>query len=57
MSITITYPESGRSRILRNLTQAQINKLVSNISDMQENNYVHCRIIVADDAAVCTRVH
>lgn len=52
MSITITYPESGRSRILRNLTQAQVNKLISNISDMQENEPIPVRIVVDDETVV-----
>lgn len=50
MSITITYPESGHSRVQRNLTQRQVNAIITGLSDWNVGDmFVPVKVIVADD--------
>ena len=50
MTLIVHYPESGTVRTHRNLSQPQVNKLVTHISDCQDTvGEVHVRLTVRRD--------
>lgn len=52
MTITILYPSNGKSRTHRNMTQRQVNVLITRLSDLNDSfqdNPVPVHITVQDD--------
>lgn len=49
MTITLTYPNSGHTRVHHQLTQIQVNKMITNLSEMNEEVYVPVHITVTED--------
>lgn len=58
MILTVTYPQSGRVWVRKDLTQPQINKLLTNLSDLQDTvGEVPVRATVTEDVlAAATRL-